>query len=107
MKKQTKRMAAFIMAALMTASCFTGCGKKEDKDSKSTETATTEATASDAVDTSATDVSEDEIEIPEGYSLFWHDEFNGTELNQDDWNYEQHEVGWVNHELQEYIPSDE
>jgi beta-glucanase (GH16 family) len=48
-----------------------------------------------------------DFEAPEGYSLVWHDEFDGTELNEEDWNRETHEVGWVNHELQEYIPSDE
>lgn len=48
-----------------------------------------------------------DIEIPEGYHLVWNDEFNGDSLSEEDWNYEAHEVGWVNHELQEYIPSDE
>ena len=66
---------------------------------------TQEATTGEAA--LATDVSEDQVEVPEGFSLVWHDEFNGTELNEDDWNRETHEVGWVNNELQEYIPSDE
>ena len=61
--------------------------------------------SAESADTSATDVSEEDIEVPEGYSLVWHDEFNGTELNEDDWNREKHQKGWVNHELQEYIPS--
>ena len=46
-----------------------------------------------------------EMVIPEGYHLYWHDESDGTELSEEDWNYETHEVGWVNHELQEYVPS--
>ena len=29
MKRQTKKIAAFMMAALMTASALTGCGKHE------------------------------------------------------------------------------
>ena len=111
MKQQTKRMAALVTVTMMTASLISGCGKsasKKDSDSASASDAsvTTEA-PTENVDTSATDVSEDEIAIPDGYHLVWHDEFNGTSLNEDDWNYEQHEVGWVNHELQEYIPSDE
>lgn len=40
-----------------------------------------------------------------GYNLVWEDEFNGTELNRDDWNVELHEAGWVNQELQEYVDS--
>ena len=39
------------------------------------------------------------------WNLIWNDEFDGTELSEEDWNYEEHEVGWVNHELQEYVPS--
>jgi len=38
----------------------------------------------------------------EGYSLVWNDEFDGTELNLDEWNLEEHEPGWVNQELQAY-----
>ncbi len=41
------------------------------------------------------------------YKLVWSDEFNGTELNRDDWNVELHDPGWVNAELQEYVDSDE
>lgn len=41
----------------------------------------------------------------DGYHLVWQDEFEGTELNRDDWNVELHEAGWVNAELQEYVDS--
>ncbi len=37
-----------------------------------------------------------------GYKLVWSDEFNGKALNTKDWNYETHEPGWVNNELQSY-----
>ena len=43
----------------------------------------------------------------EGYSLIWHDEFDGDTLNTEDWNVEQHEPGWVNAELQRYTKLDE
>ena len=46
----------------------------------------------------------EDIEIPEGYHLVWADEFDGDSLSEADWNYETHEPGWVNHELQEYVP---
>ena len=125
MRKRFRRSAAAVLAAAMLMSSLTACGKTEPANSgedqpapvqteadaeDATEDATEEAASSgtaEAVDTSATDVSEDEIEIPEGFHLVWHDEFNGTELNEDDWNREKHQVGWVNHELQEYIPTDE
>jgi len=49
---------------------------------------------------------EDAPEI-EGYTLLWHDEFNGTTLNESIWNRELREPGWTNNELQEYTDSDE
>ena len=39
--------------------------------------------------------------------LVWKEDFTGTELNMDNWNYEYHEKGWVNNELQEYIDAAE
>lgn len=39
--------------------------------------------------------------------LVWHDEFDGDSLNLKDWNYEYHEPGWVNNELQKYVDSKE
>lgn len=38
----------------------------------------------------------------EKWNLVWEDNFNGDYLNLQDWNYETHEPGWVNNELQEY-----
>ncbi len=40
-----------------------------------------------------------------GYNLVWGDEFDGPELNMDNWNYECREPGWANNELQEYTDS--
>ena len=39
--------------------------------------------------------------------LVWKDDFNGDKLNMKDWNYEYHEAGWVNSELQKYVDSAE
>lgn len=56
---------------------------------------------------------EDETEEPskdeeqDAYKLVWADEFEGTELNMNDWNYEYHEPGWVNAEWQEYVDAEE
>ena len=41
------------------------------------------------------------------YQLVWEDNFDGTELNMDHWNYEYHEPGWVNNELQKYVDDKE
>jgi uncharacterized protein YjdB len=39
------------------------------------------------------------------YKLVWQDDFNGNTLSSADWNYELHEPGWVNNELQRYTNS--
>ena len=41
--------------------------------------------------------------VPEGYQLDWSDEFDGSELNTNDWKFEIHDPGWVNNELQRYV----
>ena len=43
--------------------------------------------------------------LPEGYSLFWNDEFNGDTLDLRFWNVELMEPGTVNNELQTYTNS--
>lgn len=48
-----------------------------------------------------------DIVVPEGYRLVWHDEFDDKSKdmpNTDHWYYETAEPGWVNNELQTYIP---
>lgn len=43
------------------------------------------------------------INVPDGYTLVWHDEFNeGTKLGSD-WTIEVKSSGWVNNELQNYV----
>ena len=39
---------------------------------------------------------------PDGYKLVWSDEFNGTALNEKNWNIEVSGVGGGNQELQYY-----
>ncbi|MDF2941394.1 MAG: hypothetical protein K0S01_252 [Herbinix sp.] len=41
----------------------------------------------------------------DSYKLVWQDDFSGDTLNTADWNYELHEPGWVNNELQQYTNS--
>ena len=44
-------------------------------------------------------------ETNKNWNLVWEDNFDGDSLNMEDWNYETHEPGWVNNELQEYTDS--
>lgn len=41
------------------------------------------------------------------WNLVWEDNFDGDSLDLNNWNYETHEPGWVNNELQEYTDSTE
>lgn len=52
-------------------------------------------------------VADEEVPQLDGYSLLWHDEFNGTEMDEATWSYEPHAPGWVNNELQQYTKSTE
>ncbi len=50
---------------------------------------------------------DESIKAPEGYTLVWNDEFDNPALDMPDtglWWYETAEPGWVNNELQTYIP---
>jgi beta-glucanase (GH16 family) len=121
MRKRTVMKSVLLVAAM--GLMMTGC-KSENESTEApattaaTETVTTEEatmattetpTATEVLTEAATEETNviPEGSAPEGYELVWADEFDGTELSEADWNYEEHEVGWVNHELQEYIPSSE
>ena len=41
-----------------------------------------------------------------GYSLVWHDEFDGSEINKADWTHEIGDHGWGNNEWQYYTESE-
>lgn len=43
----------------------------------------------------------------DGYTEVWAEEFDGNELNRNDWNVELHNPGWVNSELQAYVDSED
>lgn len=47
-----------------------------------------------------------DITAPEGYSLVWNDEFDGSELSSD-WTFEVAGPGFVNNELQSYVKGDD
>jgi len=96
-----KRICALISAFTM----LTACTSKEDTSSSSSKAEVSSKTESSSVTDSTTDSSTDEIPQLDGYDLLWNDEFNGNALDETIWNYEQHEPGWTNEELQEYTTS--
>ncbi len=109
-----KRAAALVLAAMMVLSG--GCGKKKESATDAQTEAITEAVTEAATDTAedteavteaATEATTEAAKDDGEYHLVWADEFDGDKLNPDDWNYETHEAGWVNHELQEYVASED
>ncbi len=91
------RITSAILALTMLVS-LCACDKKE--------TTTTEALTSEPT-TTETELAEVKTQTPdiEGYNLLWADEFDGDAMDESKWNYEPHEPGWVNNELQEYTTS--
>ncbi len=45
--------------------------------------------------------------IPDGYELVWSDEFDGTQVDANNWKFENWRPGMVNHELQRYVAGGE
>ena len=76
--------------------------KTTENTSNAERKATLTFTAGDTSVTAAVTQYSDYIEVPDGYSLVWNDEFNGSNLSSD-WTYEVQGSGWVNNELQNYI----
>ena len=101
-----KKAAILIFVILLVVICIVGIAvtggnsKTEPAEAANAESAVNDETADMADDTSEEMV---EIEIDPAYQLVWEDEFEGTELNRDDWNVELHDPGWVNAEWQEYV----
>ena len=85
MKKN--RIISSILVASMLFS-LSACGKKKEE----------------SKETSAETPAQTEAQVPQldGYNLLWNDEFDGDKMDESKWNYEPHEPGWTNNELQEY-----
>ena len=98
------RKTGLWLAALLTVS-LTACTLPQEAATAETQTEAAEEVAPAEEIEEAAPTPAPDMEIPEGYHLVWADEFDGDSLNEADWNYETHEPGWVNHELQEYVPS--
>ena len=118
--KKTKFSRALLLTAAMGL-VLSGCGsgdKKEEGTTAGSGTVTeagseakTEAGSEAATEAKSEAKSEAkeapaDMKVPEGYHMVWNDEFDGDTLDESSWNREKHKVGWVNNELQEYVPSE-
>jgi beta-glucanase (GH16 family)/archaellum component FlaG (FlaF/FlaG flagellin family) len=65
----------------------------------------TENQTTDTVTVRQESASNTTVTTPEGYTLVWHDEFDGNSSLGSDWTHEVQSAGWVNNELQNYINS--
>ena len=94
--------ALSLIAALAMVVSAAGCGEKNENTdtAKAPETTAAAETTTEAAASNETDVPE-----IEGYDLLWNDEFSADALDESKWNYEPHEPGWTNEELQEYTTS--
>lgn len=125
-----KTIAAGLAALMAGSLCACGgenpAGEIAAQQTETEETADINAPADDAAETAAGEETADaadaeeeegdglanqtaEEDVPQldGYRLLWHDEFNGTEMNEENWSYEPHAPGWTNAELQEYTESED
>lgn len=92
---------AIICVCTFAVSVITGCAKASE------ETTTAElTTTTDDVPELVNQFNVDQLPVLTNYEILWHDEFNGTEMDMKTWNYEPHEPGWTNNELQEYTESE-
>lgn len=99
-----------VPALLAALTLLTGCGSAAETpsapdSSEPTVTATAPADTEPADTTAAPEADSGEVPELNGYNLLWNDEFDGTALDETIWNYEPHEPGWTNEELQEYTTS--
>lgn len=121
-----KKILSGVLATILVSSLLTGCGQKpEQAANTSAESAAEAQTTQESAETQEIENGTEQVkEVPEvlptpseeevaamyeaeGYHLLWHDEFEGTELNTENWTVEEREPGWTNNELQAYVNSEE
>lgn len=100
-----KNLCLFVSVVLLLG-CVAGCGKQtvRTKDEETTPTNSPVATSAPATPTALASAAV--IPQYDGYTLLWHDEFDSNSLDTSIWNYEPHQPGWTNSELQEYTTSE-
>ena len=101
-----------ISASLAAFLLLTGCGS-QNNGKPTIETGEPDTTVQQNVEMPSAETTEAPTEAetddgaPDllGYNLLWNDEFDGDALDESIWNYEPHDPGWTNEELQEYTTS--
>lgn len=93
-----------VSVCVTLSSGLAACGTDSDKKEAGLQA---DATVQEAEETTMQKETKEPVEIDAEYKLVWEDEFEEDTLNLKDWNYEYHEPGWVNNELQEYVDSPE
>ncbi|MDE6714776.1 MAG: family 16 glycosylhydrolase [Lachnospiraceae bacterium] len=89
-----------MMAAMALSLIFAGCNNSVADNV--TPVDGEGQTVNDQENPSQEEVVQTQVPELEGYELLWHDEFDSDALDESIWNYEPHEPGWTNEELQEY-----
>lgn len=101
-----KRISALFAALVMLTGCNTTNTSSDNSSTAATEpTEASTAETTEATTEAPTEAQSDEVPEIEGYSLLWHDEFDGDVLDESIWTREVREPGWTNQELQEYTTS--
>lgn len=101
--KKMRAVIASSLVCMLVVCSMTSCGSKEAAEEvKAAVVEESDRTVDEVADENATE-EPIEIEVDPAYKLVWEDNFDGTELNRDDWNVELHDPGWVNAEWQEYV----
>ncbi len=101
-----KRICALFAALVMLTGCNTTNTSSDNSSTAATEpTEASTAETTEATTEAPTEAQSDEVPEIEGYSLLWHDEFDGDVLDESIWTREVREPGWTNQELQEYTTS--
>ena len=92
---QHSKLYGITASMIILSILFAGCAKTDISG---------ESAVSDESQASLVQESFPVTETPElpGYTLLWSDEFDGPELNTDNWNRELRQPGWTNNELQAY-----
>ena len=113
MSSPTQTISRVLILGMLIAitACSSGSNEAVQNDDLSADNSSSGGTA-DGGD-SGTDDDTDSVNL-DGYTLVWQEEFDGTELNANDWNYEFGDgtefdlpAGWGNDELQIYTSNSE
>lgn len=99
MKRKTAKWLTAVLAFTMVMTA--GCGKEKGAEKRTENTETVQET----VIRETEPVQGNDLDMT-GYNLVWEDDFEDG-ISEDDWNYELHDPGWVNNELQSYVKSEE